>query len=188
MRAFFVLIACASLLVVSALPADAASGPPPPLSCHPGVGPCQETDHFGELTFLGRPLPGCAALSEWALVNTVGNGVQHATTNAAQDFWLTTTVEGAATIVQGTVVLDSNGNPIKFTPDPTQPTYSGHLQDWFGESINNKNMSISSTANFQGTSSTGVAFSLHLNAHMNTTGSQPLLPNSSSLHLDITCG
>jgi hypothetical protein len=186
MKSLFVLIGCVSLLVVAAVPAGAASGPPP-LSCYPGVGPCQETDHFGELTFLGRPLPGCAALSEWALVTTVGNGVQHATTNAAQDFWLTSTIEGAATIVEGTVVLDSNGRPISFTPDPTQPTYSGHLQDWFGESINNKNMSISGTANFQGTSSTGGALTLHINSHMNTTGSQPLLPNASSLHFDITC-
>jgi hypothetical protein len=126
-------------------------------------------------------------LTGWALVDVIGNGVQHATVNAAQDFWLTTTIEGGATIVPGTVILDNHGNPISFTPDLTQPTFSGHLQDWFGVSINSQNMSISSTANFLGTSSAGAAASLHINAHLNTTGSQPLLPNSNSLHFDISC-
>jgi hypothetical protein len=186
MKSVLVLLVFVSLFIVAALPAGAATGSAGP-SCHPGAGPCQETIHFGELAFLGSPLPGCSTLTEWALIDTVGNGVQHINVNAAQDFWLTSTMEGATTIVQGTVALDQNGNLI-FTQDTSQPTFSGHLQQWFGESINKNNISVSGTANFQGTSSTGASASLHFNIHLNTTGSQPILPNQSSMHFDVLCG
>jgi len=76
MKSLLVLCACVALFAVSALPTAAASGtgPPPNLTCYPSVGPCQETDHFGQLTFLGSPLPGCTSLG-WALISTNGNGV-----------------------------------------------------------------------------------------------------------------
>ena len=186
MKPALVLFACISLLIVAALPASAASGPPA-LSCYPGVGPCQETDHFGHDAFLGSPLPGCSALSGWALFDITGNGVQHMNVNAKQDFWFTFTEEGAAAIVQGSVVLDSNGNPISFTPDYTKPTFSGHFPQWFGEQANNLNYSRSGTANFLGTSSAGGSISLHLNTHLNTTGSAPTVPNMSSAHFDVSC-
>ena len=187
MKSLLVIVASVVVLVLGSVPAEAASGPPPVPTCHPGVGPCQETDHFGELAFLGSPLPGCTTLSGWALLDTVGNGVQHINVNAAQDFWTTSTMEGATTIIQGSVVLDSNGNPISFTPDLTKPTFSGQLVQWFGESINRSNASISGTANFQGTSSTGVSVSLHFNLHLNSTGQTPFAPNPSSMHFDVSC-
>lgn len=186
MKPALVLFACISLLIVEALPASAASVPPA-LSCYPGVGPCQETDHFGQDSFLGAPLPGCDVLSGWALIATTGNGVQHMNVNAKQDFWFTFTLEGATAIVQGSVVLDSHGNPISFTPDYTKPTFSGHFQQWFGEQANNMNYSMSSTANFLGTSSAGASVSLHFNTHVNTTGSASSVPNMSSAHFDISC-
>lgn len=185
MKSVLVLAGWVALFVLSALPAGAASGVgfPPPPTCHPGVGPCQQTDNFGQYQFIGSPLPGCTSLSGYALIYTKGNGVQHINVNAAQDFWFTFTMVGATTVVQGTV--DKNGN---FAPDLSKPTFSGHLQQWFGEQYNNINRSISSTANFQGISSTGVSVSLHFNIHLNSTGSTPTIPNMNSAHFDVTCG
>jgi hypothetical protein len=189
MKSLLVLCACVALFAVSALPTAAASGtgPPPMPSCHPGVGPCQETDHFGQLTFLGGPLPGCTSLAGWAVISTNGNGIQHINVNASQDFWFTSTMVGPTTMVQGTVTLDSHGNPTSFTPDPSLPTISGQLQQWFGESVNNNNFATSGTTNFQGTTSTGVSVSLHFNLHINTTGSSLGIPNLSSMHFDVSC-
>src|SRR5260370_5363346 len=112
MKSAFVLIGCLSLLIVAALPAGAASGPGPALSCYPGVGPCQETDHFGQSESFGNPLPGCDTLAGWALISTTGNGVQHMDVNSAQDFSFTFTMEGSTTLLHGNVVLDAHGNPM----------------------------------------------------------------------------
>jgi hypothetical protein len=175
-----------------ALPASAASGtgPPPIPTCGPpfGLGPCQETDHFGELAFYVSPLPGCPGpFTQWAHIDQKGNGIQHINVNAAQDFWVTSTMEGTATLVLQTVVLDSNGNPVSFTPDPTKPTFVGQLQQWFGASFNNKNFSNSGTVNFQATGSDGSSLYLHLNSHINTTGMAPFVPNLNSMHFNVTC-
>jgi hypothetical protein len=188
MKSLLVLCACVALFAVSALPTAAASGtgPPPIPTCYPGVGPCQETDHFGQLSFLGSPLPGCTSLG-WALISTTGNGVQHINVNAAQDFWFTTTMVGATTIIPGTVTLDANGNPTSFTPDPSQPIISGQLQQWFGAQSNQNNFAMSGTGNFHGTTSTGVSVSLHFNTHVNSTGSSAGIPNLSSMHFDVSC-
>lgn len=86
--------------------------------------------------------------------------------NAAQDFWFTFTMVGATTIVQRTVTLDTKGNPTSFTPDYSKPTFSGHLQQWFGEQVNRNNFSMSSTGNFRGTSSSGASVTLHFNTHV----------------------
>jgi hypothetical protein len=186
MKSAFVLIACVSLFIVAALPAGAASGPPA-LTCYPGVGPCQETDHFGQDAFLASPIPGCSTLTGWALVSIEGNGVQHMTVNSAQDFWFAFKEEGATTIVQGNVVLDANGNPVSFTPDASRPTFTGHFQQSFGEQRNNNNYSSSSTIDLQATSTSGASITLHVNMHANTTGSAPTIPNLNSLHSDIRC-
>jgi hypothetical protein len=186
MKSALVLIGCVSLLIVAALPASASSGPPA-LSCYPGAGPCQETDHFGQDAFLASPLPGCSILTGWALISTEGNGVQHMTVNSAQDFWFSYKMEGASTIVQGTVVLDANGNPVSFAPDASKPTFTGHFQQSFGVQSNNKNNSSSSIADFHGTSSTGASIALHFTMHGNTTGSAPTIPNPNSMHFDVSC-
>jgi hypothetical protein len=188
MRRLFVLAICIALFGTLALPVSAASGtgPPPIPTCGPGVGPCQETDHFGELVFFANPIPGCPApFDEWAMVSETGNGIQHINVNAAQDFWETNTMEGTATLIIGTVVLQ-NGHPV-FTPDPTRVTYAGHLTQWFGASFNNKNFSISGTVNLRATGTDGSRLTLHLNIHMNTTGVSPFVPNLNSAHMDVNC-
>jgi hypothetical protein len=187
MRRLLVVSLCFALFGALALPVNAASGtgPPPIPTCGPGLGPCQETDHFGELVFYGSPL-GCGALNEWAFVQQTGNGVQHVNVNGAQDFWFTSTMVGPARFILGTVVFDSSGNLI-FTADPKMPTYVGTLQQWFGASFNNKNFSNSGTINIQATGSDGSSFNLHANIHVNTTGMAPVVPNMNSIHFDVRC-
>jgi hypothetical protein len=186
-----VVVACLTFFAASALPAGAASGSgfPPMPTCLPGAGPCQETDHFGELLFVGSPLPGCTSLAGAALIDTKGNGVQHINVNGAQDFWLTSTMVGPTHIIQGTAEFDKMGNyiPGTFIADNTLPTIDGQLQQWFGESGNKNNFSVSSTANFRGISSTGASVSLHFNTHVNSTGASMFVPNASSMHFYVTC-
>jgi hypothetical protein len=200
MRRLFVLAICIALFGTLALPVSAASGtgPPPIPTCGPPTGspgPCQETDHFGQLAFYGSPLPGCTGIfTEWAFIQQTGNGVQHVNVNRAQDFWFTSTMVGPMTLVVGTVlldsdgrpILDSNGNPI-FTRDLSKPTFTGQLQQWFGASFNNKNFSNSGTLNLQATGSDGSSISVHFNIHINTTGMQPFIPNMNSAHFDVRC-
>jgi len=189
MRRLFVLAICTALFGALALPvsANSGTGPPPIPSCYPGVGPCQETDHFGQLTFLASPLPGCGGVfDEWALIDQRGNGVQHININGAQDAWFTSTMEGPATLVVGTLTFDSNGNP-SFTPDTTKPTFAGRLQQWFGGQFNKNNASMSLTVNLQMTGSDGSSLTLHLNSHVNTTGSAPFTPNPNSMHFKVNC-
>jgi len=101
---------------------------------------------------------------------------------------------GQMTLVVGTVLLDSHGNPILdsngnpiFTQDLTKPTYAGHMQQWFGASFNKKNFSNSGTTNFQATGSDGSSISVHFNLHINTTGMAPFVPNMNSMHFDVRC-
>lgn len=190
MRRLLVLAISIALFGALALPVSAASGtgPPPIPTCYPSVGPCQETDHFGQLTFLGSPLPGCGGLfNEWALIESTGNGIEHINVNNAQDAWFTTTMEGASTLILGNVTFDSHGNPI-FKPDLSKPTFAGRVVQWFGGEFNNKNVSTSFTANLQMTGSDGSSLTLHLNAHTNTTGNASFTPNPNSMHFNVSCG
>ena len=126
MRRLFVLTICMALFAALALPASASSGtgPPPIPTCHPGVGPCQETDHFGELVFYGSPL-GCGALNEWAFIQQTGNGVQHINVNKAQDSWFTSTMVGPATHSSSS----SRVAMIRVIWARTAMTYSSAFQD-----------------------------------------------------------
>jgi hypothetical protein len=183
MKSLLVVAACAALFLLPALTVDAASGSGSASgpACQPGAGPCQETVHFAQYAFVGSPLPGCTTLTEDALISSTGNGVQHINVNAAQDFWTTLTMVGATTVVQG------SGTVGNFIPDPNMPTFTGHMQQWFGEQVNNKNASLSGTTNFQGISSTGASVSLHFNLHFNSTAAAPGFPNMSSMHFDVSC-
>ena len=51
MKALPVLISTIAMLKTASAPAGAESGARPQSSCLPGLGPCEETDHFGELRF-----------------------------------------------------------------------------------------------------------------------------------------
>jgi hypothetical protein len=179
------------LLSFTAIPASAGStGPPPIPTCVPGVGPCQETDHFSQLQFLGSPLNCPGYFSSWSAVQATGEGIQHINVNGAQDFWETSTFTGAAVISPILVQVTPNPLPAPPTitvlgPDPNRPVLSGHLQAWFGFQGNRNNFSTSDTANFQGTSPDGTPYSLHFNNHLNSTGNNPFVPHT--IVMDVSC-
>jgi len=70
-----------------------------------------------------------------------GNGVLHTTLNNAGDFWITGTVEGAATVTVG--------------------SFSGHAAAWFGGEFNKQNTVNHFTANANGTLADGTAVRIH---------------------------
>jgi hypothetical protein len=187
MKRLLTLAVSLGLAVVLATPVSAGSVPPgtqpPPPSCFPGVGPCTETDHFSEMTFFGSPLPCPGPVGGWALIDATGNGVQHITVNAAQDFWLTTTLVGPATIQPIDVTaFDAFGNPSVFTN--SGPLFMGRLQQWFGIQGNRNNFSSSFTINFSGATAAGQSLTFHVNVHMNSTGANPLVLNPHSFHFN----
>jgi hypothetical protein len=157
-RRLIALVAAIFASLAVAMPAS-ANVPPQP-SCYPGAGPCTETDHFTQVAFPGSPIPACGLPAVW--IDVTGNGVQHFTVNKAQDFWATSTFEGAATISLLSVTLDRNGNPIF---GPGAPYATGHLATWFGISANNQNYVVHDTGNLNGTTTTGATISLHFVDH-----------------------
>lgn len=133
MRRLLVLPACLALFVGLALEASASMPPIP--TCFPGAGPWQETDHFTELAFVATAIPGCPGLTEDVAIDQVGNGVQHINVNGVRDFWFTTTVVGAATVVQGTAVFNPvTGNLISLhsRPQSAQLQWPASAVVWLG--------------------------------------------------------
>ena len=74
-----------------------------------------------------------------------GNGVLHMTVNNAGDSWITGTVEGPATIVDG------GGNTL----------FTGHAAAWFGSEDNAQNNVQHFTANAVGTLANGTSLRIH---------------------------
>lgn len=187
MRRILAFAAAACLFGGFALPVSAASGtgPPPTPTCT--VGPCQETDHFGELPILASPLNCPGYFSGWAFIDVVGNGIQHVNINKAQDFWFTTTFTGAATITPILVLVTPNPTgPPTITvlgPDPSRPVLTGHLQIWFGFEGNRSNFSQSDTGNLQATAPDGTTYSVHFNDHINSVPANPFVPHTVVMHV-----
>ena len=165
----------ASLVV--ALPASANYAPQP--TCFPGAGPCNETDHYTQAAFPSMAIPACGLPDVW--IDVTGNGVQHVNVNKAQDFWETSTLEGAANISLLIVTFDTNGNPI-FSPGA--PYGTGHLTTWFGISGNKQNYVVHDTGNFVGTTTTGTSISLHFVDHASSIppNAIPQFPNFGNAH------
>lgn len=74
-----------------------------------------------------------------------GNGVLHMTVNNAGDSWTTGTVEGSATVTDGSGVT----------------LFSGHATAWFGSEDNAQNNVQHFTANADGRLSNGTALHIH---------------------------
>jgi hypothetical protein len=163
-RRFFVLAAAVFATLVVATPVSANIAPQPTCS----VGPCTETDHFTEGAFPGMRIPGCTLPAVW--IAWSGNGVQHINVNAAQDFWLTSTIEGTANISLLKVTF-VNGVP---TFGPGAPFGTGHLATWFGISANNQNYVVHDTGNLVGTTVAGAPISLHFLDHFSSIPPNPM--------------
>jgi len=200
MRRLSSVIAGLGLVVALSLPAVASSGsgPPPFPTCHPAItlpdgtvipstGPCTETDHFSDLTFLANPLacPPSSNFSGWQIAAFVGNGVQHITVNATGDFWLTTTFTGSGSFTP-ILVPDFSTRPPTITLDPTKPTLVGQLTMWFGLEGNAKNFVAHDTAHFIGDTQAPFAVQtvdMHFADHFSTTGSNPFVPHTVVMHI-----
>jgi hypothetical protein len=205
MRKLLAFAATVGLLAIAAVPAyaNSGSGPPPNPTCYPsafappgqpGTGPCTETDHFGTLDFLGSPLNCPGYFSGWSAISATGNGIQHITVNRADDFWLTSTFTGTATITPLIVIVGpppGPGQPPTITVvgvDPARPSLSGHLETWFGISGNRSNYVIHDVGNFHGTSVAVTpvqSFSLHFIDHISSIPSNPFAPHT--VIMDASC-
>ena len=145
---------------------------------------CNQTAHFSTPSGtpapeVGAPSPQATGCPAWvavdaAVIQGAGNGIEHAIINNAGDGWFTSTFTGTVTVVAYTV--DSSGNLI--APDPNVPAYTGHLQTWFGGSLNNKNFVVHDTINFSGTAADGTTLGVHLVDHLSTTPNAAAAPNS----------
>ncbi len=165
--------------------AGASPAPPSDFTCGVTVfTACNQTAHFStpsgtaEPEF-GTPSPqatGCPSfiLNDAPEIQGTGNGIEHSIINKNGDGWFTSTFTGTVTVVPFTV--DGMGNPI--APDPSAPTFTGHLTQWFGGSFNNKNFVNHDTINFTGTGSDGSSLSFHAVDHMSVSASAAAAPNT----------
>jgi hypothetical protein len=173
-RRFIVLAAAVLASLVIATPLSASAATPP---CMPGAGPCNQTDHFTAGAFPGMPIPGCTLPAVW--IEWSGNEVQHINVNSNQDFWFTSTTEGAATISL-LKVTSVNGVP---TFGPGAPFGTGHLATWFGISANNQNYVLHDTGNLVGTTVAGAPISLHFLDHFSSIPPNSIpAPNFANAH------
>ena len=193
----------ASLVAMGAFasPAAAASGtgPPPPLTCHPAnfdfpgepsTGPCTETDHFSDGSFIGNPLPcsGPAPFAGgWVFGAFFGNGVQHVTVNSKDDAWLTLTFTGTGTFY-AIKPPNFSTNPPTFVLDPSRASAAGKLTEWFGLELNANNFVFHDTTHFIGETLAPFpvqTVDMHFDNHVSSTGQNPFVPHTVVHHL--TC-
>jgi hypothetical protein len=187
-------IAVAAALMVIAIPlalaqgAGAAPVPPGDFTCGVTVfTACNQTAHFDtpsgtSAPVVGEPNPqaiGCPAFVtvDAPVIQGTGNGIEHAIINNNGDGWFTSTFAGTVTVVSWTV--DSAGNLV--APDPSVPVFTGHLQFWFGGSVNNKNFVNHDTINFTGTAADGSTFGIHEVDHLSTSAVVTAAPSGFSI-------
>jgi hypothetical protein len=106
-----------------------------------------QTDHNVTSVQFLNPNPCTGALG--TLTTTV-NDVFHFTMLTNGTGWFTFTVTGSFSFI-----------PI----DPTQPSYTGHFQDWGNQNFNLKNSNSTFTFNVHGTGSDGSTLAYHENGH-----------------------
>jgi hypothetical protein len=176
-RRLIALVAAIFACLVVAMPASASVAPQP--TCFPGAGPCNETDHYTQAAFPSMAIPSCGLPAVW--IDVTGNGVQHFNVNQAQDFWETSTLEGAANISLLSVTFDTNHHPIF---GPGAPYATGHLSTWFGISGNNQNYVVHDTGNLIATTVIGSPISFHFVDHASSIppNSIPTFPNFGNAH------
>jgi hypothetical protein len=99
------------------------------------------------------------------------NGVMHETVNKAGDVWDTGTLTGT----------------FQFTPDdPSQPTFTGHGQAWFGDSLNNQSTVNHFTMNLHLTGTDGSTVTFHEAGHVTTNANG--IPVVAFDKQNVTCG
>ena len=117
-----------------------------------GAGAVSITTHDHNLMQTFVDVNPCTGAPE--TVTITGNNVSHITTLANGTSWATGTSEGTFTFVP---------------TDPTQPTYTGHFTDWFGDNNNLQNGTETSTFNLHGVGSDGSTLTFHEVTHLSVT-------------------
>ena len=206
MKRLLPFVVALGLVAATSLPvaADSGSGPPPMPSCHPAMilpsgqvipstGPCTETDHFSDGSFIGNPLPCTSPApfsSGWVFASFSGNGIQHITVNSKDDSWFTATFTGTGTffpILPPFTTFPPTGPPT-IVPDPTRPAAAGKLTEWFAFESNANNFVFHDTTHFIGETLAPFpvqTVDMHFNNHVSSTGENPFLPHTIVHHL--TC-
>lgn len=130
---------------------------------------CSETQTLKNQTTAMLSANPCSG-TPGVLTEDFRNEIFHVTVNGAGDVWLTQTQTGT----------------ISFVPfDTSQPSYFGHIEGWFGGSLNKNNLVIHDTANARLTASDGSSVTLHMIDH--TSFSASGIVNSFSLG-GFSCG
>jgi hypothetical protein len=171
-----------------ALPASALQVPPSGFTCGVTVfTPCNESAHFSDITAgngpevaspAGATPPGCPAFigTDAAVIVATGNGVEHSIINNAGDGWFTSTFTGTASVTFWTV--DGSGKPVAL--DPLVPSFTGHIEQWFGGSFNKSNYVLHDTTNVAVTGFDGSSLSFHAVNHFSTSAVATAAPNQFS--------
>jgi hypothetical protein len=154
-RRLLVVFAVLAATVVLSTPVSAQ---PPPLPCNPtasGNGAAGCTVHFTNVPFAmdvtsmtcpnGTVIPGGALSGSFSMI------VFHITINKAGDLWATSTEVATFTLI------GDNG-----------VTYTGHLEGWFGESLNRSNVVFHNNFNVTARGSDGSTLGFHALMHFST--------------------
>jgi len=123
-----------------------------------GAGAVSFTQTFKNVTETFHDVNPCSGAP--ATITITYNGVFHITQltsgQGAGTFWATGT---------------QTGNFVLVPDDSTQPTYTGHFTDWFGDNNNLQNGTETSTFTVHGIGSDGSTLRFHDTAHMSVSAS-----------------
>jgi len=163
-------VGAASLAVAVALLSATAS-----LADAGGQGTVTITQHANNVVLFSTPVTNACNGQTGTLTAIAANEVFHVTfftAPGADEFWLTGTDEGTATI----------------TPDnPNGVSASGHFADWFGESFNNHNDVQHSTNTFNLIGSDGSHVVVHETFHLSTSATGVTVSFDKST-MTVSCG
>lgn len=119
-----------------------------------GKGTVTETRQYRDTLLFDQPITNPCTGAPGTITATAHTGFEHVTYfTTGPELWFTSTAEGLAT----------------FTPDdPKGVSANGHFAEWFGVSINNKNVVQSNTSTFQLQGSDGSHIVVHEVIHVST--------------------
>jgi hypothetical protein len=139
-----------------------------------GQGTVTMTTHDHNVVLFSMPVTNPCTNQTGTLTAVAANEVFHETfftAPGADEFWVTGTAEGTATI----------------TPDnPNGVSASGHFTSWFGESSNNQNDVQHDTNTFQLFGTDGSHVTVHMTDHLSTNANGVVTVNFSNFNFH--CG
>jgi hypothetical protein len=150
-RRLIALVGALAAILVVATPASASAGT------------ISVTAHFTFNPLFSAPIP-CGPFAGLNVINEDnGNGVMHFSQNI-NGFWATGTYEGDLQIIPAlsvTIPDPMTGVVTDYKVDPSRPTASGHVADWFGISANPRVAVQHNAVNAQVVTSFGQSVNFH---------------------------